>query len=182
VKQLSAGGAQYVLKAERRAGVEGNVVAVTVDKSSRAAALVEQLREVAEALIEQVVSIDPEQWTKLPRPGVWSPGKDAEHVADGAAYHQWLIRVSLGQKVPPRPKIERDELIAQRSQQDVADLLRQRTDDGIRLVAGLSDEQLDLPVRPPRARLASVGQMIEAMLIGHYQGHRREIESKLRGA
>jgi hypothetical protein len=153
---------------------------VTLERSSRAAALVERLREVAEALIGLVASIDAEQWTKLPGPGVWSPGKDAEHVADGAALHQWLIRVSLGQKAQARPKIERDELVPRRSQPDVADLLRARTDEGIALVGGLSDAQLDVPVRPPRAHLATVEQLIEAMLIGHYEGHRREIEAKLR--
>jgi hypothetical protein len=147
--------------------------------SARAAALVEHLRQVAEALISLVGSIEPEQWTRVPRPGVWSPGKDAEHVADGAAYHQWIIRTSLGEKVPPRPKIERSELTSQRRQPDVVDLLRQWTDACIALVASLSDEQLDLPVRPARAHLATLEQMIEAMLIGHYESHRREIEAKL---
>src|SRR5215471_21731211 len=113
--------------------------------SARAAALVEHLRQVGEALIGLVGSIDPEQWTRVPQPGVWSPGKEVEHVADGAAYHQWIIRTSLGEKVPPRPKIERSEMISQRSQPDVVDLLRQRTDDGIALVARLSNAQLDLP-------------------------------------
>jgi uncharacterized damage-inducible protein DinB len=160
--------------------LNGKVVGVTLERSSRAAALVEQLREVAEALIGLAASIDAEQWTKSPGSGVWSPGKDAEHVADGAAFHQWLIRVSLGQKVPARPKIERDELVPQRSQQDVADFLRTRTEEGLALVGGLSDAQLHLPVRPPRGHLATVEQLIEAMLIGHYEGHRREIEAKLR--
>jgi hypothetical protein len=50
----------------------------------------------------------------------------------------------------------------------------------VRLIAGLSDEQLQLPVRPPRARLRTLAQMIEDVLIGHYHAHRIAIEAKLR--
>jgi hypothetical protein len=153
---------------------------MTRQESSRAAALVEQLRQAGEALIGLVASIEPEQWTKVPGPGVWSPGKDAEHVADGAAFHQWSIRLSLGQKMPARPRIERAQLTSSLSQAEVVALLRERTDAGVALIGGLSDQQLDLPVRPPRARSSTLGQLIEAVLIGHYETHRREIEAKLR--
>jgi len=64
----------------------------------------------------------------------------------------------------------------------VVDLLRQRTEDGTHLVEGLSDEQLDLPPRPPRARLRTLAEMIESLLIGHYHTHREIIESKLRAS
>jgi uncharacterized damage-inducible protein DinB len=150
------------------------------DRSSRAAALVEQLRQVSEALIRLVGTIEPEQWMNVSKPGVWSAGKEAEHVADGAAYHQWIVRLSLGQKVPARPHIERAQLTAQLSQPDVMDLLRQRAQESVMLIAGLSDQQLDLPVRPPRARSATLAQMIESVLIGHYEVHRADIEAKLR--
>jgi hypothetical protein len=46
--------------------------------------------------------IDPEWWLHVPKPGVRSPGKDAEHVADGAAYHQWIVRLSLGHRTARR--------------------------------------------------------------------------------
>ena len=104
----------------------------------------------------------------VPGPGVWSAGKEAEHVADGAVYHQWTVRHSLGQEVPARPHIERARLTAERSQRDVVDLLVRRTNDSVALIAGLSDEQLDLPVRPLRARSPTLGQMIAKVLIGHY--------------
>jgi hypothetical protein len=154
-------------------------VAVDRDRSPRVAALVDRLRQVSEALISLVETIEPERWMSVPKPGVWSPGKDAEHVADGAAYHQWIVRFSLGQKLPPRPHIERAQLTAQRSQRDVVDLLRRRTQEGVTLIGGLSDEQLDLPVRPPRARSARLAQMIEHVLIGHYDVHRSAIQGKL---
>lgn len=147
---------------------------------ARAAALVARLHSAAEALIAIVEQIDPERWLHVPKPGVWSPGKDAEHVADGAAYHQWLVRLSLGQPVPARPGIERKLLTARLSQREVADLLRRRTEDSANLVRGLSDEQLNLPARPPRARPRTLAQMIEGVLIGHYDTHRENIESKLR--
>jgi hypothetical protein len=143
-------------------------------------ALAEQLRQASGALIGLVETMDPERWTYVPAAGVWSPGKEAEHVADGAARHLWIVRLSLGQKVSARPTIERARLTAERSQPDVADLLRQRSEEGVSLIGGLSDEQLNLPVRPPRARSALLGQLIETTLIGHFETHRREIEAKLR--
>jgi len=148
-------------------------------RSSRAAGLAEKLRAASEALIAIVERIEPERWVNVPGPGVWSPSKDAEHVADGAAYHQWIVRHTLGQKVPARPGIERKPVTARHSQREVVDLLRQRTEEGANLVGGLSDEQLDLLPRPPRARLRTLAQMIESVLIGHYDTHRKAIESKL---
>jgi hypothetical protein len=141
---------------------------------------VEQLQQAAEALIALVERIEPERWTSVPKPGVWSPSKDAEHVADGAAYHQWIVRFSLRQRVPARPPIERAQLTAQRSQREVVQLLRERTNDGVALVGGLSDEQFALPLRPPRPGSPTIGQLIEKTLIGHYHTHRTAIETKLR--
>ncbi len=77
-----------------------------------AARLVERLQAASDALIALVEGIDPWLWTKLPQPGVWSPSKDAEHVADGAAYHQWIVDQTLGQNVLARPRIERKLVIA----------------------------------------------------------------------
>jgi hypothetical protein len=148
--------------------------------SSRAGALVEQLGEACDALIAIVERIESERWVHVPKPGVWSPSKDAEHVAEGAAYHQWIVRLTIGEKVPARPGIERKLVTARLSQREVVDLLRQRTEEGANLVGGLSDEQLDLPPRPPRARLRTLAQMIESLLIGHYHTHREVIQSKLR--
>jgi hypothetical protein len=134
---------------------------------------------VAEALIALVERIDPEAWVCFPSPGVWSPGKDAEHVADGAALHQWIVRVTLGHKRLVRPGIERDQLTARLPQADVVELLRRRTEETASLVLGLSDAQLDLPVRPLQTRPRTLAQMIEDRLIGHYRTHHQEIESKL---
>jgi DinB superfamily len=150
------------------------------NSSPGAEALVAQLRDASDALIAIVERIDLERWRHVSKPGVWSPGKDAEHVADGAAYHQWLVRLSLGQPVPARPRIERQRLTAELSQDEVVDLLRRRTEDSANLVRGLSEEQLNLPARPPRARPRTLAQMIEGVLIGHYHAHRQDIESKLR--
>jgi hypothetical protein len=161
-------------------GMHAVIAAPGPDRSSsRATALVDRLRQVSEALIGLVGAIESERWMNVPGPGVWSAGKEAEHVADGAAYHQWIVRCSLGQKVPPRPRIERAQLTARRSQRDVVDLLVQRTNDSLALIAGLSDQQLDLPARPPRTRSPTLAQMIANVLIGHYEVHHRDIEAKL---
>ena len=47
--------------------------------------------------------IDADRWQLVPEPGVWSIGKDAEHVAEATVYHQWIIRLALPTR-PPRAK------------------------------------------------------------------------------
>ena len=155
---------------------------VSPNSSSRAEALVAQLQHASAALIAIVEQIDPERWLHVPKPGVWSPGKDGEHVAEGAAYHQWIVRLSLGQPVPARPGIERKLVTARLSHREVVDLLRRRAEDSENLVRGLSEAQLNLPARPPRARPRTLAQMIEDQLIGHYETHREDIDSKLRAS
>jgi hypothetical protein len=142
--------------------------------------LVEQLRDAAAELIALVAHIDPEHWVHVPKTGVWSPGKDAEHVADGAAYHEWMVRLTIGQKVPSRPAIERTRMTAQLSQPEVVDVLRRRTEVIANLLGELTDQQMDLRPRPPRARLHTLAELIEGVLIGHYRAHTEDIVAKLR--
>jgi uncharacterized damage-inducible protein DinB len=149
--------------------------------SGRAAVLAGQLREAAAALIDLVQGIDADWWGHVPEPGVWSIGKEAEHVAEGAAYHLWIIRLTMGQKAPSRrPVLERDQLTTRLSPHEIAALLRRRSDEGSRLVESLTDEQLALPTRPPRANEQALVETIERVVIGHIHTHRREIESKMR--
>ena len=54
-----------------------------------------------------------------------------------------------------------------------------RTDEGEALILGLTDEQLDLPTRPPRAREQRLAETIEGVLIDHVYNHRAEIEARL---
>jgi uncharacterized damage-inducible protein DinB len=151
--------------------------------SARAQGLVDQLRAAAAELIALVEDIDAERWEHVPSAGVWSVSKDAEHVGDGAVYHQWIVHRTLGHRVPARrPGIERELLTARLSQPAVVELLRRCTDEGTELVQALTDAQLDLPPDPPRARLRTLAELIESVLIGHYRTHREEIESKLRAS
>ena len=149
--------------------------------SERAGELAHRLREAAADLIALVELIDDRHWRHVEHPGVWSIGKDAEHVADAAVYHQWIVRLTIGEKVSSRrPAIERTEMTTRLAPRDAVALIHQRTDDGARLLAGLTDEQLSLPTRPPRARGALLAETIERVLIGHYDAHREAIEAKLR--
>ena len=148
--------------------------------NSRASALVEQLREASEALISVVEQIAPERWLEMPKPDVWSPSKDAEHVTDGAVYHQWIVRKTLGQKVGDRPPVRREQMTAQLAQPQVVALLRQRTEESASLIQSLTDAQLELPAKPPHARPRTLAEMIAGQLIGHYRGHQADIEAKLR--
>jgi uncharacterized damage-inducible protein DinB len=149
--------------------------------SQRARALAERLQSAAAALVTVVEAIDDDRWNLVPRPGVWSIGKDAEHVADAAAAHHWSVRLTIGEARPsPRPTIERRHLTTDRSQLEVAAMLRAQSAEGARLLRDLTDAQLDLPTRPPRARHETLAETIGRVVINHYEAHRAEIEVKRR--
>ena len=149
--------------------------------SERATLLAQRLRESAAVLCALVEPIDDRLWRHVAHPGVWSIGKDAEHVAEAAVYHQWIVRLTIGQKVSSRrPAIEREEVTTHLSPREAVELIHQRTDDGARLLAYLNDEQLILPTRPPRSGAELLAATIERVLIGHYDAHRADIEAKLR--
>jgi uncharacterized damage-inducible protein DinB len=147
----------------------------------RAAQLVADLERAASALISVLQAIEPERWTQLPAPGVWSVGKEAEHVAGAALHHQEIVRLSVGQRAASRlPAIERREPRTTLTVDQAVALIRERTQEGAALISSLTDEQLTLPTRPPRARGETLAGTIERVLIRHYDAHRREIERKLR--
>ena len=149
--------------------------------SARAATLAARLDEAAAALIAVISDIEADHWRHIPAPGVWAIGKDAEHVIDAAGYHQWIVRLTIGQKMSSRrPVLERKQLTTKLSPEEAVELLRRRTDEGAELILGLTDEQLDLPTRPPRARGQVLADTIELVLIDHHDGHRGDIEAKRR--
>ena len=150
-------------------------------RSERATTLAARLDEAATALISVVANIEPHRWRRIPAPGVWSIGKDAEHVIEAAGYHQWIVRLTIGQKVPSRrPVLERKQLTTDMSPEEAVGLLRGCSDEGIELLLGLTVDQLNLPIRPPRARSQALAETIELVLIGHYNAHRSDIEAKSR--
>jgi len=149
--------------------------------SSRAGELAGDLEAAASALIAVVAEIEPDRWRHVPGPGVWAIGKDAEHVVDAAGYHEWIVRLTIGEKVSSRrPVIERSRLTSELSPQEVVSLLRIRSGEGAELIRELTDEQLALTTKPPRAGAAPLAVTIERVTIGHYGTHRAEIEAKLR--
>ena len=147
----------------------------------RATALANQVREAGARLIQAVRQVDDAAWARVTEDGVWSPGKDAEHVTQGAAYHQWLVRTTaLGDTSERTAGTQRDIKGAVLTKDDGLDALHQRTEQSAQLVASLSDAQLRLPAPtlgpdgPPR----NVDQMIEGQMIRHYHEHRENIEGK----
>ena len=151
--------------------------------SERAEALAGHLREAAAELISVLEPIDEHRWRHVPQPGAWSISKDAEHVIEAAAYHQWIVRLTIGDRVPKRkPVLERLQMTSDLSLRKAVDLIGQRTAEGLRLLLDLTDAQLDLVTRPPRARSETLGETIERVLIGHYRAHAADIEAKLRGS
>jgi uncharacterized damage-inducible protein DinB len=148
---------------------------------TRAKELGRELNAAAAALISVLRRIEPDRWRHVPGPSIWSIGKDAAHVAEAAVYHQWIVRRTIGQNVASRrPVIERQELTTTMTAQQAIDLIRERTQEGAALISSLSDEQLALPTRPPRARGQALADTIALVLIGHYDTHRRDIGRKLR--
>ena len=151
-------------------------------QSERAAALALRLDESAAALLAVIADIEADRWQLIPAPGVLAIGKDAGHVIEAAGYHQWIVRLTIGQKVSSRrPVLERKQLTTDLSPQEAVAILRRRTEEGAELILGLTDEQLNLPTKPPRVRSQRLAETIELVLIGHYDGHRGDIEAK-RGA
>lgn len=149
---------------------------------ARAATLAARLQQASGALIALIEPIDVDRWSGVPGPGVWSIGKDAAHVAEATVRHQWIVRRTIRDRVSSRPPpIERREMTTELSPAEAVALLRKRTADAERLILGLTDEQLSLPTRPPRARALLLGETIDRVLIGHIHTHRDEIEAKLRG-
>jgi uncharacterized damage-inducible protein DinB len=150
---------------------------------SRAAAFATRLWEASERLVAMIEPIDDARWRHVPEPGVWSVGKEAEHVAEAAAYHQWILRLTIGEKVfSRRPVIERKLMVSELSPAKAVELLRRRADEGARLLAGLDETQLDLPTKPPRANAQLLAQTIDLVLVGHYEVHRVSIMDKLGAA
>src|SRR5918996_1446573 len=135
----------------------------------------------AEARLLAVIGpIEEARWHHLPAPDVWSIGKDVEHVIGATIYHQWIVRTTIGQKVGSRrPPIERKQMKSTMTPAEAVEQIRLRTNDGVRLIDDLTDEQLDLVTRPPRAQNQRLAETIEHVLIGHYDGHRGEIKAKL---
>jgi hypothetical protein len=149
--------------------------------STRAATLARDLESASEALAEILENVPPDRWMHVPGPGVWSVGKDAEHLSEAATYHQWIVRQTIGQQVASRrPPLERNELTTDLSPREAVGLLRQRTVESATLIRALTDDQLDLPTRPPRARAQNLAVTIERVLVGHYRAHGDDIAAKLR--
>ena len=149
--------------------------------SVRAAALASRLEDAAARLIGVIETVDDDRWWLVRQPGEWSISKDVEHIIEAAGYHQWIVRLTIGDKVPKRkPVLERRQMISEMSPGQAIEVLRERTDEGARLLRVLTDEQLDLETRPPRARDNVLAETIDRVLIDHYDGHRADIEAKLR--
>ena len=148
--------------------------------SVRAARLVEGLRAAEASLVAVLETVPAERWNAQPDASTWSIGKDAEHVADAAVYHQWIVRLTIGEKVSSkRPAIERTVLTTPLTQDEIIALIRERTNEGGFLIGGLGDAQLALTTKPPRARDQKLGDTIALVLIAHYGTHQADIERKL---
>jgi hypothetical protein len=155
-------------------------VRISLRGRDRAAGLAALLEETAGRLLAVIESLDAGFWGRLPATGVWSIGKEVEHVAEAMVFHQWIVRRSLGEPVGSRrPALERRQMTTALSPATAAALVRHRLADAAQLVRSLSDAQLDQPTKPPRASAPTVATAIELILIQHIDTHRASIEAKL---
>ena len=124
--------------------------------------------------------LDGERWRRVPTPGTWSIGKEAEHAVEALGYHAWIVRRTVGEHVSSRrPTLERRQLISDLSPAEVCELLRERVAETERLILSLSDVQLELPTKPPRAAAPLLAETIQRVLVDHLDAHRASIEAKL---
>ena len=158
------------------------VVNVRAGGSDRARALAAHVRQAAARLADLVATIGESPWHRVPAPGVWSIGREAEHVAEAADYHAWIVRLTIGDRVSSRrPVLERAQMTSTLAAGPAAALIRERAEASARLILSLTDAQLDLPTKPARSKGVILGDTIERVLIGHYDTHRAAIEAKLAG-
>jgi hypothetical protein len=149
--------------------------------SPRSIELADRLTDARDALTSLLERIDGQAWLRVPGPGVWSPSKEAEHVADGNVLHQWVVRLTIGQaKVSLRPGIERTQLTSRRSASEVIEQVRSTLEEASTLIRSLTDDQLGLTTKPPKAGAPTLAWTIQGLMIDHVDHHRREIEAKLR--
>jgi uncharacterized damage-inducible protein DinB len=149
--------------------------------SDRGEALATRLEDASARLIGVIETIEDGMWRRTPRPDVWSVSKDVEHVIEASGYHQWIIRLTIGDEVPKRkPVLERKRMASEMPRSQAIDELRRRTDEGAALLRRLTDDQLDLVTQPPRARGQRLAETIDQVLIDHHDGHLADIEAKLR--
>jgi hypothetical protein len=151
--------------------------------SERAKALANRVRQVGADFIQHVEEVDERHWARVPEDGVWSAGKDAEHVTEGALYHQAIVRATItGEPVMRGGGVTQRELMtAQLSRAEILDRLRERTEQSAVLTQSLTDEQLELSAPPMRdGRSRTLADMIEGQMIHHYLEHQGNIEHKLR--
>ena len=149
--------------------------------STRAADLASDLDEAVERFLRQIDGIEADAWNRLPGAGVWSVGKDVEHVIEAIGYHRWIVESTIGRPVgSKRPALERKQLTSGLSPADAVRRVRRTTAESRALILGLTDDQLALPTKPPRAGSPPLAATIERVLIGHFDAHRADVEAKLR--
>jgi uncharacterized damage-inducible protein DinB len=70
--------------------------------SHRARALAGHTRRAAARLADVVATIGDAPRHRVPAPGAPSIGREAEHVAQAADDHAWIVRLTIGDQVSPR--------------------------------------------------------------------------------
>jgi DinB superfamily len=170
-------GRSWILDAGKRSREED----LLPEHGSRAVELASRLDQAVAKMLALLESVRPEVWSDVPAAGVWSIGKDVEHMIEAAGYHQWIVRLTIGEPVSSRrPTLERERLTTELHPLEAFERMGRSAQEGRGLILGLTDDQLALPTRPPRARAQALADTIERVLIGHYDAHRRDIEVKLR--
>ncbi|HVA89487.1 MAG TPA: maleylpyruvate isomerase N-terminal domain-containing protein [Chloroflexota bacterium] len=162
---------------------------VTEDQNPEARALTQRFTEETDGLIALLEGCTGEQWrTTCPGEG-WSVGTVANHVSGSFRFITGLIESLVNQRPLPETTQEGiDEGNARyalkRAETDQAETIahfRQRSEDAARVLATLSDQELEIgqPFTLFGGRTATPRNITEAMLIRHVKSHRAGIQEAI---
>lgn len=151
----------------------------------RAQALAARFQEANRAFIQAVEEIPEDRWTAVVPGEGWTVGVVAHHV--GSMYEvsaRWVLAQASGQELEPDPQTI-DEINAEHARRfagctkdEVVALARRNGEAMARLLAGLSDEQLDRQ-RLWRTYDLTTENVIENVVIRHSQLHLANIRAAI---
>lgn len=156
--------------------------------SERAEALATELDQVRGAVIAFVEQCPAASWYAVTRDEGWSVCAVCRHIARGFAVHPQLIQQAAADRPMPvgytweivhESNAQQAQAWAALSREEVRAALRRDSDEALRVVHQLGDDDLDRTVLSPLDGVpVSVHEMVEAM-IAHPRAHLRSVKDTI---
>jgi uncharacterized damage-inducible protein DinB len=158
--------------------------------STRAQDLADRLLAASEEVIATVQNCSDEQWGATAKSDGRSVCVLAHHIATAHPFvAEWVVSVANGQPM----SVDMDAIHAANQQhaeqhasagrQETIELLRSNAERAAELLRGISDENLDrtAPMAWLGGKEVSAAELAEMVVIGHVQGHLKDIRSAIGG-